>query len=131
MAGLGAVDAARRVDVVDGEAHTGDSGGPRKARLPVSGRMPPTLNESALVAPAAHLSSREAAGADADGEVSSVGAARLDVLVVAGAASARVGVVAARDEGEPQGSAQSDRGRQPPEPPGGGGGSIHVGEPFF
>ena len=32
------------------------SGGPRKARLPVSGRMPPTLKASALVWPALHLS---------------------------------------------------------------------------
>ena len=32
------------------------SGGPRKARLPVSGRMPPTLNASALVWPDLHLS---------------------------------------------------------------------------
>ena len=46
-------------------------------------------------------------------------------LVVAGVCSG-VAVVAARDQGQTQGSAQSDRGRQPPEPPGGGGGSIHV-----
>jgi hypothetical protein len=32
------------------------SGGPRKARLPVSGRMPPTFKTSALVWPALHLS---------------------------------------------------------------------------
>ena len=46
-------------------------------------------------------------------------------LVVAGVCFG-VAIVAARDQGQPQGCAQSDRGRQPPEPPGGGGGSIHV-----
>src|SRR4051812_5461802 len=46
------------------------AGGPRKARLPVSGRMPPTLNESALVAPVAHLSSVNAAAvSEAEAEV--------------------------------------------------------------
>src|SRR3954454_18568912 len=46
------------------------SGGPRNARLPVSGRMPPTRNVSALVAPASHLSlvNESAAGADSDAE---------------------------------------------------------------
>jgi hypothetical protein len=42
------------------------AGGPRKARLPVSGRMPPTLNALALVALASHLSFVKAA-ADPDG----------------------------------------------------------------
>ena len=48
------------------------AGGPMKARLPVSGRMPPTLNESALVAPDAHLSFVNAAvegDADVDADV--------------------------------------------------------------
>ena len=55
------------------------SGGPRKARLPVSGRMPPTLNESALVAPAAHLSLVNAGLRPSDSEVSSDGAAALEL----------------------------------------------------
>src|SRR3954470_24326341 len=53
------------------------SGGPRKAREPVSGRMPPTRRVSALVWLLEHLSSvNESAGAaesDVDAEVESLG----------------------------------------------------------
>src|SRR5690349_2035603 len=52
------------------------SGGPRKARLPVSGRMPPTLKWSALVAAASHSSLVNAGASDdsdCDGEDSDVG----------------------------------------------------------
>src|SRR4051812_33178819 len=58
------------------------AGGPRKARLPVSGRMPPTLNESALVAPDAHLSFVNAAvDSDADADVDVVAEEVLSVSV--------------------------------------------------
>ena len=99
------------------------SGGPRKARLPVSGRMPPTLKESALVAPAAHLSLVNAARRPPT-RSSRTGLRRSSSR--RRSRPSGVAVVAAGDQGQPQGGAQATVADQPLEPPGGGGGSIHV-----
>jgi len=57
VARLGATDAAGGVGRLEAIRPTpAISGGPRKARLPVSGRMPPTRKVSALVWPDEHLS---------------------------------------------------------------------------
>src|SRR5262245_54780806 len=113
------------------------AGGPRKARLPVSGRMPPTLNELALVALASHLSSVKGAvrvGARSVGVAVGAwgrcgGRPRGRPRVARGRAMAAVPgvpVAATGDQGHSHGGAPRVRRPRASDLPGGDAGSSHV-----